>query len=101
MRQPHTDVSLPLFLLPFPSLKINKIFKKKKKVRRGLSLNSGQWFHSFGENVSGRGTWAFRALGTVSSLTGVLTTRNLFYGIIVLSTALHVHATYFRNIPYI
>ena len=23
-RQPHTDVSLPLFLPPFPSLKINK-----------------------------------------------------------------------------
>ena len=23
-RQPHTDVSLPLFLSPFPSLKINK-----------------------------------------------------------------------------
>ena len=30
-RQPHIDVSLPLFLLPFPSLKINKIFKKIKK----------------------------------------------------------------------
>ena len=27
-RQPHIDVSLPLFLSPFPSLKINKIFKK-------------------------------------------------------------------------
>ena len=26
-RQPHTDISLPLFLLPFPSLKINKLFK--------------------------------------------------------------------------
>ena len=25
-RQPHIDVSLPLFLLPFHSLKINKIF---------------------------------------------------------------------------
>ena len=24
VRQPHTDVSLPLFLLPFPSVKINK-----------------------------------------------------------------------------
>ena len=23
-KQPHIDVSLPLFLLPFPSLKINK-----------------------------------------------------------------------------
>ena len=27
----HIDVSLPLFLPPFPSLKINKIFKKIKK----------------------------------------------------------------------
>ena len=35
MRQPHTDVSLPLFLLPFPSLKINKILKKKKKGEEG------------------------------------------------------------------
>ena len=32
-RQPHIDVSLPLFLPPFPSLKkeINKVFKKKHK----------------------------------------------------------------------
>ena len=30
-RQPHIDVSLPLFLLPFPSLKVNKTFLKKKK----------------------------------------------------------------------
>ena len=29
-RQPHTDVSLPLFLPSFPSLKINKILKKIK-----------------------------------------------------------------------
>ena len=28
-RQQHTDVSLPFFLPPFPSLKINKIFYKK------------------------------------------------------------------------
>ena len=28
-RQPHVDVSLPFFLAPFPSLKINKIFKKR------------------------------------------------------------------------
>ena len=27
-RQPHVDVSLPLFLPPSPSLKMNKIFKK-------------------------------------------------------------------------
>ena len=27
-RQPHIDVSLPLFLPPFPSLKINKVFLK-------------------------------------------------------------------------
>ena len=30
-RQPHIDVSLPLFLLPFPSLKINKSIPKKKR----------------------------------------------------------------------
>ena len=30
-RQPHTDISLPLFLPPFPSLKINfKIFFKNQ-----------------------------------------------------------------------
>ena len=31
-RQPHIDVSLPLFFPPFPSLKINKIFKTEEKV---------------------------------------------------------------------
>ena len=32
-RQPHIDVSLPLFLPSLPlSLKINKIFKKKEKI---------------------------------------------------------------------
>ena len=36
-RQPHIDVSLPLCLSPFPSLKINKIFKKKNPV---LQINS-------------------------------------------------------------
>ena len=28
VRQPHIDVSFPLFFPSFPSLKINKIFKK-------------------------------------------------------------------------
>ena len=32
-RQPHIDVSLPLFLPPYSSLKINKILKK----------NNGEW----------------------------------------------------------
>ena len=30
-RQPYINVSLPLYLFPFPSLKINKILKKKKR----------------------------------------------------------------------
>ena len=29
---PHTSVSLSLFLPPFPSLKISKILKKKKRI---------------------------------------------------------------------
>ena len=32
MRQPHINVSLPLFLPPFPSLKINKYNLKKRKT---------------------------------------------------------------------
>ena len=32
-RQSHIDVSLPLSLFPFPSLKINKILKKKMSLR--------------------------------------------------------------------
>ena len=31
-RQPHIDVSLWLSLPPFPSLKLNKIFKKKEEI---------------------------------------------------------------------
>ena len=32
-RQPYTDVSVPLFLPPFPSLKISKTFKTKTKMK--------------------------------------------------------------------
>ena len=38
-KQPHTDVSLPFFLPPFPSLKINKSFKKW--------LNWCEWYSEF------------------------------------------------------
>ena len=38
-RQPHTDVSLP----PFPSLKINKILKKKKKRNLPFLANLPQF----------------------------------------------------------
>ena len=35
-----TDVSLPLFLPPFPSLKINKILKKKSKGLKITLINN-------------------------------------------------------------
>ena len=42
-RQPHIGVSLPLFLLPFPSLKINKYnLKKNKNIERNTTEIIGQ-----------------------------------------------------------
>ena len=42
-RHPHIDVSLPLFLPPFPSLKINKIFKnilKRQLKKSNISFHA-------------------------------------------------------------
>ena len=42
-RQPHLDVSLPPFLPPLPSLKVNKIFKQNGKLMKDERTSLQYW----------------------------------------------------------